>query len=149
MRDIISNIKVQSALAPQVVTEDKTAAVDRRGFDSLMFVVDVGASGDTLSGTVKFDFYLEHADDNGSGSAGSWAPVTNPFHAQGLAVDSTDGKFATIDGATDDETTYRIGYVGDKHHVRVRVAVTGTHETGTPMAISAILGNPASKPVSY
>lgn len=148
MRDIISNIKVQSALAPQVVTAAKTAAVDRRGFDSLMFVVDVGASGETLSSSLKLDCYLEHADDS-SGSAGSWVPVTNPFHAQGLAVDSTDGKFATIDGAADDETTYRIGYVGDKHHVRVRVAVTGTHENGTPMAITAILGNPASKPVSY
>lgn len=148
MRDIISNIKVQSVLPPQVVTAAKTAAVDRLGFDSLMFVVDVGASGDTLSGTVKFDFYLEHADDNGEGSAGAWAPVTNPFHAQGLAVDSS-GKFATVDGATDDETTYRIGYVGDKRHVRVKEVAAGTHTNGTPMAISAILGNPASKPVSY
>lgn len=148
MRDIISNVKVLEALAPQVIAADANAAVDRLGFDSLMFVVDVGASGDTLATDVKFDLYLEHADDNGSGSAGTYAGVTGTYDAQGLAVDE-DGKFATIDGEADAGQMYRIGYVGDKRHVRVRVDATGTHENGTPMSVMAVMGNADRLPVSY
>ena len=65
MRDISNRTKAVTCQDAKVFTADTDGTtVDRKGFESLMFVVNSGIEGDTLSGSVKFDFILQHSDDD-------------------------------------------------------------------------------------
>ena len=92
MRDISNRTKAVTCQDAKVFTSDTDGTtVDRQGFESLMFVVNSGIEGDTLSGSVKFDFILEHSDDDSTFTAvTSSTDVTEGF------VDSS-GIFLTLD----------------------------------------------------
>lgn len=143
MRDLHSNLTVSKTLSPQVITSDTTIGpVDRQGYDSVEHVVVIGVSPDTLSGTRKFDFKIEHSDEsNANFVAAAEADVL------GTAPDA-DGIWHTVDADAEDDVVAKIGYVGDKRYSRVICDVTGTHSTGTAMSAVAILGHAAQKPVA-
>ena len=111
--------------------------VDRQGFESCMFIVNSGIEGDTLSGSVKFDFILEESDDDSTFSA-----VTSSTSVTETSVDSS-GIFLTLDANGETPQTSQIGYIGGKRYVRVKIDATGTHSNGTPISVQAVLGNPA------
>lgn len=156
MYDIANNVKAVTAIEPKAnlgaanVTGD---TIDRDGFESLAFAVAVGASGDTLSGSLKVDFAMQHALDDGAGAPASWedcaesdviAPEQSPL------VDGTpaSGVVLTIDSAAEDDTTYVVGYRGGRRFVRLNSAKTGTHTTGMPGGAVAFLGHPRQSPVT-
>ena len=145
MRDIISNLKVTAGLAAQVVTADQSVEVDLLGFGSLMFAVNVGAAGDTLSGAVKFDLVLQHAEDD-EGSAGSYEAVPQA-DCQDQVIDE-DGVIVTIDADGEAGQLYKVGYVGSRRFVKLTLDVTGSHSNGTPFSVDVIRGNAALLPVS-
>ena len=59
MRDISNNTKSVTCQDAKVFTADANGTtVDTIGFQSVMFIVNSGIEGDTLSGSVKFDFIL-------------------------------------------------------------------------------------------
>lgn len=138
-RDAHNNISVVQALETIVVnndTEGTGAVIDTKGYEAVELVVDVGQSGDTLSGSLKLDLIIQHGDlANGSDMAavaqsdvvGSWA---------------TGAIFATVDADGEDGAIYRVGYVGTKRYVRLFIDTTGTHTNGTPVGAVAILGRP-------
>jgi len=141
MRDLHNQVAVRHTLVPATVTADVTsAAVDRRGFESVEHAVIAGQSGDTLSASVKIDLKLEHSHD-----ASVWEPVVDT-DVIGAAVE-VSGLFATIDDAAEDEAVYRIGYVGGRRHTRVVADFSGTHTNGTPLAALALLGHAHARPV--
>lgn len=141
MRDLHNQVAVRHTLVPATVTADVTsAAVDRRGFESVEHAVIAGQSGDTLSASIKIELKLEHSHD-----ASTWEPVTDA-DVIGASVDGS-GVFATIDDAAEDEAVYRIGYIGGRRHTRVAADFAGTHTNGTPLTALALLGHAHAKPV--
>jgi hypothetical protein len=139
-KDLHNNIKVQQDLDPVTLTASvNTTGLDNRGFGSVEHIVNVGESGDTLSGTVYWTFTLEDSADNSTFATAADADI--------LGTSST-GVIGTIDAAAEDDTHIRVGYIGDKRYTRVAIAATGTHTNGTPMAASGVLGNPTQAKTS-
>lgn len=144
MQDMKNNIKVVSGITPALAqkTDANGTTIDRLGFDSCTVAVYMGASGDTLSGSVYAEFKLEESD-NGS----VWSAVAEK-HMIGALAGTTTGAFAKVDDPAEDDLVYKVGYVGAKRYVRAVVDVTGTHTNGFPLAIVGILGNPLFAPVA-
>lgn len=140
MKDLSNSIVPVVSLAAAVRSAAANGTgVDLQGYESATILVDVGAEGDTLSGSVYFEVSLEHSDDNS----------TFTDCAQADIVDGTiaaDGIFLKLDGTTggDPDTAggiFRVGYVGGKRYVRVVLAKTGTHSNGTPLGAMVVKGH--------
>lgn len=127
MKDLYHNILVTQILVPATATVNKTStSIDLQGHVGASVVFAVGASGDTLSGSVYWTLNLEHSDDNSSFSACTTADVYNS--AASIVIDS----------ASEDELAYVFGYKGTKRYVRGVATKTGTHTNGTPIGIVAL-----------
>lgn len=136
--DNYNTLKAIKAMEANVVNDDTDGTgevVDLRGYEAAMLVVNVGESGDTLSGSVKLNLELKHGDESNLSDAEDVA-VADMLGEAG----TTDGLFAVIDADGEDGQVYVIGYVGNKRYVRFDVDTTGTHTNGTPIAAEWILG---------
>lgn len=141
MKDLHHNIKTLQTLDPALTTSSRTGApVDRRGFEAVEHIAMFGASGDTLSGSIKTDVKLEASEDGTN-----WVPVTEADDINGGPVSAT-GVFATVNSTAVDQMEYRIGYVGNARYSRLSLVLTGTHTNGTPTSAIAILGAANVKP---
>lgn len=149
MKDLHSGLKFVQTIDPAVLTADTDGAtVDRQGFESVEHFVCVGESGDTLSGTVFWEFVIQESDNNSD-----WAAVTSAASVvvggDGVsAAPSSSGVFATIDAPAEDDKLLRIGYIGGKRYSRIQADATGTHSNGTPIAAGAVLGHPEQAPTA-
>lgn len=145
MKDLHSNIKPVSLLHSVVVTATGNVAdIDLQGFNSCEFLVDVGVDAGTgLGASHNLVFTLTHADDNGSGAAGSYANVDA---ADVLGVTAASGVVLTIDSTDEDNTLYRFGYVGGKRFLKLTYTETGT--VSCPISIVLIKGHPADGPTT-
>lgn len=136
MRDLYHNLKVSQIIGPVVTTTTRTATVDRKGYDSLMFIFNVGASGDTLSGSIYWTLKLSHSDDNQTFTD---VPASDLHNTSYQVI---------INDNTLDEKVSVFGYKGGKRYVKAVVGITGTHANGTPVAVSAVLGHAGDMPVA-
>ena len=152
MRDLHSNIKVVQLINPIVgnnTAEGTPAAgLDTRGFDSAELVALLGASGDTLSGSVYVEVIIEDSDDDAT-----YAAVTDSSYvlvgSDGVAAaPNGSGVVATVDAAAEDERKIRVGYVGPKRYCQLKLAFTGTHTAGMPIASLGILGHAHAAPTA-
>ena len=135
MKDLANNLIAVQSLAPAVRTADANGTgVDLQGFEGAMVIFDIGAEGDTLSGSVKVDVKLEHSDDDSSYSA----VVSNNDITDG-SIDS-NGIWATFDDNAEAPAVVSIGYVGGKRYVRAVADFTGSHSSGTPMSAMVMKG---------
>ena len=147
MQDLTHNIVVSNS----IINATKTAAangsgVDLKGFEEATAIVDVGAEGDTLSGSVYFEISLEHSDDDSTYTDVVQADIINGTIAAG-------GIWLKLDGTTggDPDTTgglWQIGYVGGKRYVRLVLAKTGTHTNGTPISGVIVKSRPRVAPTT-
>jgi|TARA_R100000084_G_scaffold107040_2_gene66243 hypothetical protein len=136
-RDISNRTVAVATQVPAVVTADANGTgVDLQGFESAMVVVNTGAEGDTLSGSVKFDFILEDSDDDSTYTA-----VTSSTSVTEGSVDSS-GIFLTLDANGETPQISQIGYIGGKRYIRCKIDATGTHSNGTPIGVVVVKGNP-------
>ena len=137
MHDLYHNIAVQQALNPVTATSNQTsAAIDLRGFNSATVVFAVGQSGDTLSGSLCWTLKLQDSDDNSSYSDVTTAGLVNSAASY------------VIDDAAKDETAYSFGYIGGKRYLKAVATKTGTHTNGTPIGVLALKGHASLKPVT-
>jgi len=140
MKDLSNSISP----AVSIISAVRTAAVngggvDLQGYESATVLVDVGAEGDTLSGSIYFEVSLEHSDDNSTYTDAVQADIIDGTIAAGgifLKLDGTAGGNPDTTGAI-----FRVGYVGGKRYVRVVLAKTGTHSNGTPIGAMVVKGN--------
>ena len=131
--DSVSEMKVTEALPFAVHTVVSNGnSINTLGFESLVFAIQAGTLG---TGTA--DFIMQEADDNGSGAPGAFTTV---------AAGDMIGTLPTI-LATDDNKSYRIGYIGKKQWVRINNLETATWTSMIHGSI-AILGNPKTGPVA-
>lgn len=145
MHDLINSVSIIQALAPQTVQAAPVvaAAIDMQGAETLAVIVAVGAIGDTLDASNRLDVKIEHADDDGTGSAGAYSACVDAdvLGASGLAA----GVFLKVDATGKTSKRHTLAYAGGKRFVRV-TATPVSLETGGPIAVLAIKGNLAQNP---
>ena len=136
MRDLHNNIKCSLAEPPVAAVTDNTAFVstilDTAGFGSAVFL---GIFGTNTDADVTFTVLVEHGDDSGL----SDNAAVDDVHLLGVEAMGLD--FA------DDNSVFKIGYVGPKRYVRV--TVTPAANTGNIFFAAAwIQGHPRVLPQS-
>ena len=150
IRDLYSNMGLVQAIAAQTVTIGGGAVnsgdLDLRGFDSAMMSINVGASGDTLAAGVKFDIKMEHADDDGTGSAGAYAAVAAK-DVIGVTPDGS-GNVILIDDPAEDSQMYGFSYIGHKRFVKITITPSAGNTNGTPFSIDLVKGHAHARPVN-
>ena len=131
--DFLNNMQVDQILNPAFVTVDtNVTSVDLLGYEGVTFLALIGASGDTLSGSVFIELEVEHSDDDTTFADAADADIRD-------AVAGTNtGTFAKVDALTEDDALYKAQYVGSKRYVRPVINLTGTHTNGTPIGIVAV-----------
>jgi hypothetical protein len=139
MRSTLHESSVVPTILPIVCNDDTEGtgtAVDLRGYGGATVVFAIGASGDTLSGSVKLAPKVQHSDAAGSGF------VDVP------AAELDGGQPTEIDAAAEDEIVVAVGYLGTKRYLRAFVDMTGTHTAGTPLTAVIIRSLPTYLPAS-
>lgn len=146
MKDLFSKILPTKVVAPIVGTNGAAPAavsdIDLKGFNSAVLCWEVGLEAGTLSGSLYWTLKLEHADDDGTGVAGSYSNVAA---ADVLGVTPTSGICFTVDDPAEDETVLVLGYVGGKRFLKVTIAETGS-TSGLPQSVLLIKGDPENAP---
>lgn len=138
-RSLLDGIKITRALKAKIVNDDTEGTgveIDTQGFDGCAFALDLGISGDTLSGSVKFLAEVQESDTAGSG------------HTTVAAADLVNSTLALVDDPAEDDVLQVVEYVGSKRYVRLFIDTTGTHTVGTPMSAICIQGYAAKAPVT-
>lgn len=149
MRDMDSNNVAVQGIAPIVMTvavgAKDTGNVNLQGFDGALVELNFGAkhASDTLNSTNKITVLVEHADDDGTGSAGSYAAVAA---ADVIGVTPSSGVVHTVDGADKVAQIVQFGYVGNKMFLKITATPAGTIANGVPLAVSIIKGYPRRVP---
>lgn len=127
------NVSVSQLLDPATLTADaNSASVDLIEHDSVLFIVNVGESGDTLSGSVKIELEIETSDDDSTFADAADADLSSSVSG------TNNGTFAVIDADAEDDAVYTVAYLGRERYARVVVNVTGTHTNGTPISVTAV-----------
>jgi len=147
MHNISNNIGIEQSLAPQTIQAValNSGNIDCQGAEDLAVALLVGDIADTLSGSVRIDVKIEHADDDGTGSPGAYAACTDDdvLNATGLV----SGVFLSIDAAGKEQKRHVIGYRGGRRFVKV-TATPVSLATGGPIAMLALKGSLNQLPVA-
>ena len=131
--DLHHNCKVAMAITPVAATAIADGSdINTLGYESAEFLIVAGTLG---TGTI--DFTMQHADDDGSGSADTYANV---------AAADMIGTLPTI-LATEDDTVYRCGYKGSKQWIRLQNVETASWTSMIHGAV-CLLSNPVVGPVA-
>lgn len=136
MRDLMNNIHVVRAISP-VSVADTTAQVsqiiDRRGYDSLTFLIATGSIADA---DATFTVLVEEGD------------ASNLSDAAAVADDDLVGTEALAAFQfNDDDETRKIGYRGAKRYVRLTITPVNNASAALLSAV-AILGHASIKPTA-
>lgn len=134
MKDLHNNIALKTAMAITAKTGNTAitgTAIDRQGFESVEFVATLGTI--TTAGT-QYAIEVQESDTTTSGDFTAVADVDLlGTEADASFVDSEIG------------TSKKIGYVGSKRYVRVKVTPSGNTGEST-FGVVAVLGHPALTP---
>ena len=134
MKDLHNNIQIARAISP-VSVADNTALVgeiiDRRGFDSLEFLIATGALADA---DATFSVLLEEGDAANLSDAAAVADK-HLLGTETLAGFQFD----------DDNEVRKLGYVGSKRYTRLTITPANNAGAALVSAI-AVLGNPMIAP---
>ncbi len=136
MKDMYHNILVSAHVDPVTATTTQTSTtIDLKGYNAAMVVFSLGATGDTLSGSVYWTLKLQHSSDDSDYDDVDAADVLGGVTS------------VVVDANSEDEALFHFGYTGNKRYLKAVATATGTHTNGTPMAVVALRGNAAYSPV--
>lgn len=140
MKDLYNNIEVVSVLDPIAI--EATAVhtdIDLAGFNSCIILIATGLDAGTgLSASHKLVFTMDHSDDGITYEAVTTADMLDLTVASGVVL--------TIDSTDEDNTLYKLGYVGGKRYLQLTYTETGT--VSLPMSIIVVKGHPLDAPVA-
>ena len=147
MRDLHNNLVPTRAIQVQTITGSALVSgnLDLAGFEAAEVMVDFGdidEMGSSPQGGAQIAIKLEHADDDGSGSPGSYAEVALTDVLGPGAVAS--GVVSTV---TNDAAPVRVGYVGGKRFLRLTLTPSGL-TNGGPIGGWLLSGRPRHAPAS-
>ena len=144
MKDLYNHIKPVQAIAPILVLDATVPAaveVDLAGFNSA--VIEISNAAKPIGDTGTITLAVTHADDNGSGVAGSYADVA-AADIQGATPAS--GVVFTLATAAQAAAVTKIGYVGGKRFIKLTFAEASSNSTGTIIGVNVIKGHPLDIP---
>ena len=142
MRDLTSDLKVIQVIGPETLLADNTpVAIDLLGFDSALLSIAIGVGGITFSGTNKIEFVVTHSED------GTTYDTVTDDDLIGV-TGTTGGIVKALKTAHAAADVTKVGYIGNRRWLKVLADFGGTHGTGTPISVTAVLGNPRSAPVA-
>jgi hypothetical protein len=134
MKDLTNNIHVKRVLSP-VSVADTTAQVgeiiDRKGFDSLTYLIATGSIADA---DATFTVLLEEGDAANLSDAAAVSDV-DLIGTEALAAFRFD----------DDNETRKLGYIGNKRYTRLTITPVANASAALLSAV-AVLGHPQSAP---
>ena len=136
MKDLFNNIHPLLALAAVVVTDNTAqvcAVIDRRGYESLTYVIATGTLADA---DATFAVLLEESD------ASNMAGATPVDDADLLGTEALAGFTFSDDGET-----RKLGYIGNKRYTRLTIPPSG-NAGNAPLSVVALLGHPAIVPTA-
>lgn len=135
MKDLMNNIDVKRVISP-VSVADNTAqvgtVVDRKGFDSVTYVIATGSIADA---DCTFTVLLEESDTSGSGYAA--VADADLIGTEVLAAFQFD----------DDNECRKLGYKGSKRYTRLTITPVNNASAALLSAV-AVLGHPAITPTA-
>lgn len=131
MKDMFSSYRVVHILGAQNInTTTATSAVDLKGFQRVLLLVNIGSlsigSGGSLTPV------LQESDDGTT-----WADVD---------ANHMLGNFTTISDTDHDQTTLYATYLGSKRYVRVNLVISGT--CSGAVSANAVLTDARHNPVN-
>lgn len=135
MKDLHNNIALKTAMAITATTGNTAisgTAIDRQGFSSVEFVASLGTI--TTAGT-KYAIEVQESDTTTPGDFTAVADVDL------LGTEADVG----FDGDTETGKSKKIGYIGIKRYVRVKVTPAGNTGAST-FGVVAVLGHPNLTP---
>lgn len=134
MRDLMNNIDVKRVIAP-VSVADTTAQVgqiiDRRGFDSLTYLIALGSIADA---DATFTVLLEEGDAANLSDAAAVADA-DLIGTEALAAFQFDS----------DNACRKLGYKGSKRYTRLTITPVANASAALLSAV-AVLGHPRLAP---
>ena len=134
--DLFNNIHPIRALSPVAAATSNAAIVsqiiDTANFDSLTFLISIGANTDT---DALFAVLIEDGENSGLSDA---AAVDDKFL---LGTEALAGfRF------DDDNETRKIGYIGSKRYVRLTITPSLNDAGNIFVSATAVLGHPRNVP---
>lgn len=134
MKDLHNNIHPVQVIAPVSVANNTAQVgtiVDRQGFDSLEYIIALGANAGA-AGT--YAVLLEEGD------------TANLADAATVAAADMRGTIANASWAyTDVNKTRKLGYTGSKRYTRMTIT-PASNVAAALFGVTAILGNPVNAP---
>lgn len=140
MKDLYNNIEVVSVLDPIVVAATATYTdIDLAGFNSALLLISLGLdAGSGLSGSNKLVFTLYDSPDGTTYTLVETADMLDLTVASGVVI--------TVDAVGEDNTIYKLGYVGGKRYLQLICTETGT--VSVPMTVVLAKSHPQDAPVA-
>jgi len=136
MKDLMNTVNVKRVLSP-VSVADTTAQVgqiiDRKGFESLTYVIATGSIADA---DATFTVLLEESDASDMTGAAAVADA-DLLGTEALAAFQFD----------DDNETRKLGYIGSKRYTRLTITPVG-NASAALLAAVAVLGHPQIAPTA-
>lgn len=137
MRDLFNHVHPVQAISPAAAVTDNTAfvseVIDRKGYESLTFLIATGSLADA---DATFAVLLEESD------AADMSGATAVADSDMLGTEALAGfTFA------DDNETRKLGYVGNQRYTRLTITPSGNSGNVFVSAI-ALLGHPHQSPTA-
>ena len=143
MKDLYSKIKVVKVYAPILVLDATVPAaveVDLKGFNSA--VIEISNAEKPVGDTGTITIALTHADDDGTGVAGSYTDCTiDDVNVPTTTTTITTGIIFTLATALQVAAVTQVGYVGGKRFIKLTTAEAAANATGTIIGVNVIKGN--------
>lgn len=133
-KDLVNNIKVArmiSPISPAATGTINSQIVDTAGFNSCTVIIAAGAQGSGVTGVTPT------LQESATTTTGDFTDVAD---ADLIGLEAA----AALAAAAGANKQAKLGYVGAKRYVRLRLAVTGS-ATGVYSAV-AVLGDPIKGP---
>jgi hypothetical protein len=134
MKDLYNNIEVESVLDPIAITATATHTdIDLQGYNSCCLLISAGLdAGAGLDASNKLVFTLKDSADG--------TTYANVETDDMLDLTVSSGTVLTIDDTDEDNTLYKLGYVGGKRYLELTYTETG--DVDMPISIVAVKGHP-------
>lgn len=137
MFDLANNVTPKQVLAPVAAHTTNSARVgtiiDRAGYESLTYLINIGAITDGSPPLSEFTVLLEHGDESDL-SDGEAVPDSMLIGTEALAG------FTGLD----DGECRKLGYIGDKRYTRL--TITPSNNVSAYFSAIALLGHPRNAP---
>lgn len=129
---LYAGAKATQMLAPQTLTATTLSSViDLQDSNDAMIEATIGVQGDTLSGSIYWEFEFQDSPDNVTYTAVVDANISNPVSGR-----TATGTFAAITASAGCSQVYLAAYRGSQRYVKVNVRATGSHSTGTIIGLT-------------